>query len=96
MSIHGAVAGMPGDEWYGKLIGAHFDHHPPHERGTVLVEIANREHSIICQCGGREYWVDEWYNFRSHPRENQNLKILLRGDPESFKGGEHGSDHPLV
>lgn len=40
--------------------------------------------------------MDEWYNFTTHPRENARLRVLLRGDPESFKGGRMGSDHPLA
>lgn len=47
-------------------------------------------------CGGREGWKDEWYNFHMHPRENENLVVLLRGDTETFQGGMHGEDHPLA
>lgn len=96
VAIHGAAAGMPNDVWYGKLIGAHFDQHPPHEPGTVLVEDANQGHFITNCCGGRKDWHDEWYNFHTHPRENKNLNILLKGDPSSFQGGRHGEDHPLA
>ena len=74
---------------------AHFDMHPPAEPGTVVPEVSNQEHFIVNCCGGRQNWNDEWYNFRSHPRENNNLKILLKGDPKSFQGGKHGDDHPL-
>jgi type 1 glutamine amidotransferase len=96
VAIHGAAGGMGNDAWYGKLIGAHFDQHPPYEPGTVLVEDVNQKHFIMSGCGGRDNWNDEWYNFHTHPRENENLKILLRGDPKTFKGGKHGDDHPLA
>jgi type 1 glutamine amidotransferase len=96
VAIHGAAAGMPNDEWYGKLCGAHFDQHPDPEPGTVLIEQSNQNHFIPNCCGGRENWKDEWYNFHTHPRQNENLKILLRGDPKSFKGGKMGDDHPLA
>jgi type 1 glutamine amidotransferase len=96
VAIHGAAAGMPNDEWYGKMIGAHFDMHPPHEPGTVLAEEANHNHYIMNCCGGRQDWTDEWYNFRTHPRDNKSLKVLLKGDPRSFAGGKHGDDHPLA
>lgn len=95
VAIHGAVSGMPGDEWYGKLIGVHFDMHPPAEPGTVLVEEENQNHLIIQGQSGREGWMDEWYNFRTHPRKNENLKVLLKGDTKTFKGGKLGDDHPL-
>ena len=96
VAIHGAAAGMPNSPWYGALIGAHFKEHPPAEPGTVLIEPQNEKHFISSCCGGREDWMDEWYNFHTHPRENENLKILLRGDTKTFEGGEHGDDHPLA
>jgi len=96
VAIHGAAAGMPNDSWYGNLIGAHFNQHPPAESGTVIMEDSNKNHFIPSCCGGRENWNDEWYNFHTHPRENKNLKILLRGDSKTFAGGEHGDDHPLA
>jgi type 1 glutamine amidotransferase len=96
VAIHGAAAGMPDNEWYGKLCGAHFDQHPDPEPGTVLIEQENEKHFIPNCCGGREDWKDEWYNFHTHPRENANLRILLKGDPKSFQGGKMGEDHPLA
>jgi type 1 glutamine amidotransferase len=96
VGIHGAAAGMPDSEWYGRLIGAHFDMHPPAEVGTLIVETPNQDHCILNGAGGREGWKDEWYNFHAHPRENANLKILLKGDTKSFRGGKMGEDHPLV
>lgn len=96
VAIHGAAAGMPNSPWYGSLIGAHFKEHPPAEPGTVLIESQNENHFIPSCCGCRENWMDEWYNFHTHPRENENLKILLRGDAKTFAGGEHGDDHPLA
>lgn len=89
VAIHGAAAGMLKDEWYGKLIGAHFDSHPDPEAGRVLLETG-------IEGEGRDGWMDEWYNFRTHPRDNPNLKILLKGDTTSFSGGKMGDDHPLA
>ena len=96
VAIHGAAAGMQGNEWYAKLIGASFDMHPDAEAGTIIPESSTQDHYIMDCCGGREGWKDEWYNFRTHPRDNKNLEILLRGDPKTFQGGKHGDDHPLV
>jgi type 1 glutamine amidotransferase len=96
VAIHGAAAGMPNDKWYNELCGAHFDMHPDPEPGVVLIEEANQNHFIPNCCGGRKDWTDEWYNFHTHPRNNENLKILLRGDPTTFKGAKMGDDHPLA
>ncbi|KPI39591.1 uncharacterized protein AB675_3532 [Cyphellophora attinorum] len=98
VAVHGAAAAMTGDEWYGRMVGAHFDSHPDPEPGMVIVEESSAGHEILAGLAGlsrKDGWVDEWYNFRRHPRDNANLKILLRGDPKSFKGGKMGEDHPL-
>ncbi|KAL0932559.1 glycosyl hydrolase [Colletotrichum truncatum] len=100
VGVHAASSGMKSDEWYGKLVGAYFDFHPAPEEGTVVVEDA--KHYITaagetdaCACTERT-WMDEWYNFTSHPRRNGNLHILARGDPSTFAGGVMGDDHPLA
>ncbi|KAF2827521.1 secreted glycosyl hydrolase [Ophiobolus disseminans] len=96
VAVHGAAAGMPNNEWYGKLVGAHFDMHPEAEPGTVLIEESNKDHFILSCCSGRQGWKDEWYSFHTHPRKNENLRILLCGDSRSFHGGKMGDDHPLA
>ncbi|KAF3033825.1 hypothetical protein E8E12_004501 [Didymella heteroderae] len=95
--IHCAAAGMLSSEWYRTLIGAHFDMHPDPEPGSF--KVVNGSHPINYATGTEglpEKWTDEWYNFTSHPAENGNLEILLVGDTNSFKGGKHGSNHPLA
>ena len=95
VGIHGAAAAMLENEWYGKLVGAHFDSHPAPEHGRVVVEGQNRGHYLLDGCGERDGWMDEWYNFRDHPRANGGLNVLLKGDAASFSGGKMGDDHPL-
>ncbi|EFQ25787.1 glycosyl hydrolase [Colletotrichum graminicola] len=106
VGVHAAAAGLLEDDWYGRLIGAHFDHHPPPEEAACVVE--DPGHFVMRRgldpgktlTGAadvtRKRWTDEWYNFRSHPRENKNLHILIRGDPSTFEGGAMGDDHPLA
>ncbi|WYZ46825.1 hypothetical protein EsH8_IX_001050 [Colletotrichum jinshuiense] len=104
VGVHAAASGLRTDEWYGKLVGVHFDAHPPPEDGCCVVE--DPEHFIMRHDRGkapppaagevRKQWVDEWYNFMSHPRDNKNLHILVRGDPKSYQGGAMGDDHPLA
>ena len=93
-AIHGAAAGMLSSEWYGKLIGAHFDMHPEPETGSFVEPDAT--HPILSGGDIPKKWNDEWYSFVSHPASNMNLDILLRGDTTSFKGGKHGDNHPLA
>ncbi|CCF35851.1 glycosyl hydrolase [Colletotrichum higginsianum] len=106
VGVHAAASGLREDEWYGELVGAHFDQHPPPEKGVCIVE--DPEHFITMRDDGhgrntvdeadqtRKQWTDEWYNFLSHPRDNKNLHILARGDPSTFEGGAMGDDHPLA
>ncbi|KAF2020353.1 secreted glycosyl hydrolase [Aaosphaeria arxii CBS 175.79] len=94
IGIHGAAAGMPGHQWYNYLLGADFESHPPPELGRVLVE--NEHHWLSQSLVAPGQWEDEWYNYRNHPGDNQNLIILLRGDTSSFHGGKMGKYHPLA
>lgn len=101
VGIHAAAAGMLSDDWYGRLMGAHFHSHPEPERGTVIAEPAPLDDGTdgfqICPCREDvEDWMDEWYNFTTHPRQNANLRILMRGDTGTFAGSMMGDDHPLV
>ncbi|KAJ4179865.1 hypothetical protein NW759_017269, partial [Fusarium solani] len=74
VGIHGAAAGNLDSEWW-YLVGAHFAFHPAPEEGTLVVEGAG--HEIMSGSGVVERrWMDEcWYNFKSHPRENANLRV---------------------
>ncbi|KAM0426294.1 hypothetical protein ACHAPT_008334 [Fusarium lateritium] len=95
VGVHGAAGGNKDSEWYGRLVGAQFDYHPAPEEGTLVIE--DTRHEIMSGSSGRERrWMDEWYNFKTHPRENTNLHVLVRGDTSSFQGGNMGIDHPLV
>ncbi|KAH7139616.1 ThuA-like domain-containing protein [Dactylonectria estremocensis] len=95
IGIHGAAGGNLDSEWYGRLVGAQFADHPAPEEGTLVIEDAG--HEIMSRsAGGERRWMDEWYNFKTHPRENDSLHVLVRGDTSSFKGGKMGVDHPLV
>lgn len=97
VAVHGAAAGMLEDKTYATLVGALFDSHPPPEPGRVVVEEAARGHFILGGgAEGRDGWMDEWYNFTTHPRDNPRVRVLMRGDPATFQGGKMGEDHPLV
>ncbi|KAK3325111.1 ThuA-like domain-containing protein [Apodospora peruviana] len=43
-------------------------------------------------------WLDEWYNFKTHPLQvkDQRIHVLLTVDEASYKGGNHGDDHPIA
>lgn len=41
-------------------------------------------------------WFDEWYNFKTLPRERSDLQILLSVDESTYTGGQHPEYHPLM
>ncbi|KAJ4154521.1 hypothetical protein NW754_001469 [Fusarium falciforme] len=67
-------------EWYGRFVGAQFAYHPAPEEGTLVVEDAGHEIMSGSEAGERR-WMDEWYSFKTHPREN--VSQVLMGHEES-------------
>ena len=52
--------------WYGGLVGAYFESHPPIQDATV--EVSDRKHPSTADLPQRWQRTDEWYSFRSNPR----------------------------
>ncbi|KAK4120942.1 class I glutamine amidotransferase-like protein [Parathielavia appendiculata] len=112
VGVHCASFAMQSSEWYGRLIGGVFDNHPEPQPGRVLT-LDPKHPIMTCRCspdslqGSRRddvsaedserTWVDEWYNFKVHPRETSDgrLHVLLAVDEKSYKGGVHEDDHPV-
>jgi type 1 glutamine amidotransferase len=93
VGIHGASDADYGWPWYGGLIGAFFDSHPDIQMASVNVE----EAGDLATAGLPEPWVrtDEWYNFRTNPRD-AGVQVLLTLDESSYSGGSMGADHPIA
>ncbi|MGQ7869872.1 ThuA domain-containing protein [Sunxiuqinia sp. sy24] len=85
-------------DWYGKLNGAYFLTHPPAQKGTVIFEDHN--HPAMKAFEGMDSYttVDEWYSFKSNPREN--VHVLARLDENTIKKSDNDKwkmdDHPLI
>jgi type 1 glutamine amidotransferase len=78
--------------WYGRLVGAYFKGHPAIQPATILVE--DRKHPSTKMLPHPWKRTDEWYSFRSNPR--QEVHVLACLDDNSYKGGTMGSDHPIM
>ncbi|KAK4097595.1 class I glutamine amidotransferase-like protein [Parathielavia hyrcaniae] len=115
VAVHCASFAMPSSEWYGRLIGAVFDNHPAPQPGRVrtldpehpimtcrrLLDESHYERGDDEMTAGvvERTWVDEWYNFKAHPRRatpDGGLHVLLAVDEKSYEGGVHGDDHPVA
>lgn len=92
VGIHCASAGMLQNQWYGQLVGAAFTDHPEPQAGTVKIE--DTEHVLTRGLPNEWQWHDEWYNFRTNPRDN--VQVLMSIDESCYEGGKMGEDHPLA
>lgn len=92
MGVHAASDTEFEWPWYGRLVGAYFDGHPEIQEATVRVEHPSHPSTTMLP----EEWErrDEWYNFRSNPRDS--VQVLLTLDEETYEGGTMGDDHPIA
>ncbi|MDQ1091682.1 type 1 glutamine amidotransferase [Xanthomonas sacchari] len=75
--------------WYGRLVGAWFQSHPPGLQST----------RVQPERDGRPYgaaWPirDELYNFRHNPRGQ--VQVVATVDERLYAGGSMGADHPIA
>ncbi|KAH7085668.1 secreted glycosyl hydrolase [Paraphoma chrysanthemicola] len=85
LGIHSAASGMPKDEWYERLIGAHFDMHPPAEHGTILPSSSSGHVTLASSSLPKHDWLDEYYNFYFNP-SNPNTHLPSHSS--------HATPHP--
>ena len=90
MGIHAASTTDKNWPWYGRLVGAVFADHPEPQTGVVVV--TDRKNPATKQLPARWTRKDEWYNFRQVPI---GVHVLFTVDESTYKGGKHGSYHPL-
>lgn len=80
--------------WYGELVGAYFDGHPPIQ--TAVVNKTSVQHPSTSSFPSPWEVRDEWYNFRTNPADDQNISVLLLLDESTYNGGEMGPIHPIA
>ncbi|MEU2280416.1 ThuA domain-containing protein [Streptomyces sp. NPDC013178] len=92
VGIHAAADTEYDWPFYGGLAGAYFQSHPAIQPATVLVE--DRAHPATS--GLERTWnrTDEWYNYRSNPRDRAHVLASL--DESSYTGGTMNGDHPIA
>ncbi|MEU9332524.1 ThuA domain-containing protein [Streptomyces sp. NPDC048290] len=92
MGIHAAADTEYSWEFYGGLVGAYFDSHPAIQKATVRVE--DHDHPATGHLGETWERTDEWYNYRTNPREQ--AKVLATLDETTYQGGNMKGDHPIA
>ncbi|AYL38584.1 ThuA domain-containing protein [Streptomyces fungicidicus] len=92
VGVHAAACTEYDWPYYGELLGARFDRHPALQPGRVLTE--DRDHPATRHLPAVWEFTDEWYDFRTNPRDS--VRVLLSADESSYGGGGMGADHPLA
>ncbi|WP_371600133.1 ThuA domain-containing protein [Streptomyces sp. NBC_00564] len=92
VGIHAAADTEYDWAFYGDLAGAYFQSHPAIQPATVDVE--DRAHPATSGLPSTWNRTDEWYNYRSNPREHAHVLASL--DESSYTGGTMSGDHPIA
>ncbi len=93
VGVHAAADTEYDWPFYGGLVGAYFDSHPP---GTpqATVKVEDRNHPATAHLDAEWVRIDEWYNYRTNPRGQ--VHVLATLDEDSYGGGNMGEDHPIA
>jgi type 1 glutamine amidotransferase len=92
VGVHAAADTEYDWAFYGGLAGAYFQSHPAIQPATVDVE--DRAHPATAALARTWDRTDEWYNYRSNPRERAHVLASL--DESSYTGGTMHGDHPIA
>ncbi|MEW2516292.1 ThuA domain-containing protein [Streptomyces sp. NPDC046870] len=92
VGVHAAADTEYDWAFYGGLAGAYFQSHPAIQPATVRVE--DRAHPATSGLARTWNRTDEWYNYRSNPRERAHVLASL--DESSYTGGTMNGDHPIA
>ncbi|MFF9277216.1 ThuA domain-containing protein [Streptomyces griseosporeus] len=92
VGVHAAADTEYDWAFYGGLAGAYFRSHPAIQPATVDVE--DRAHPATSALARTWERTDEWYNYRSNPREHAHVLASL--DETSYTGGTMNGDHPIA
>ncbi|MEV0171424.1 ThuA domain-containing protein [Streptomyces sp. NPDC050803] len=92
MGVHAAADTEYDWTFYGGVVGAYFQSHPAIQPATVDVE--DHAHPATAQLPAEWNRTDEWYNYRSNPREQ--VHVLASLDESSYSGGTMNGDHPIA
>ncbi|MFF0088119.1 ThuA domain-containing protein [Streptomyces canus] len=92
VGIHAAADTEYDWAFYGGLAGAYFQSHPAIQPATVVAE--DRAHPSMSGLPPTWNRTDEWYNYRSNPRDRAHVLASL--DESSYAGGTMNGDHPIA
>jgi type 1 glutamine amidotransferase len=91
VGVHSATDTEYDWPWYGKMVGAYFEHHPNIQ--PAKINVVDHQHPSTSMLDSIWMRTDEWYNFKSL---NPEVNVLLTLDESSYQGGTMGEYHPLA
>ncbi len=94
VGVHSAADTEYGWPFYGAALGAWFQSHPAVQSADVAV--VDGTHPSTAHLPAKFSHRDEWYNFRTNPAKNPNIRVLLTLDEKTYSGGTMGSVHPIA
>jgi type 1 glutamine amidotransferase len=92
VGVHSATDTEYDWTWYGGLVGAYFSDHPAIQPASLRV--VDRVHPSTRGLPATWNRADEWYNFRSNPRDH--VHVLATLNETMYTGGSMGADHPIA
>ena len=78
--------------WYGKLVGAYFQSHPPEQQNAVLKKVSAFTPAKQDNLPVEWKRFDEWYNYK---KVSPDINVLYALDESTYSGGENGDNHPI-
>jgi type 1 glutamine amidotransferase len=96
VGIHSAADTEYDWTFYGSLLGAYFHSHPTgvEQLQQAAIDVEDANHASTEGLPLRWSRTDEWYNFQPNPRGA--VRVLATLDESTYRGGNMGSDHPIV
>jgi cytochrome c len=91
VGVHSATDGEYDWGWYNRLVGAQFESHP--EQQEAKLDVVDQTHISTKHLPKEWRRKDEWYNFK---RINPDVKVLIKIDETSYKGGKNNNNHPMA
>lgn len=91
VGIHAAADAEYDWSWYGSLVGGYFESHP--EQQEAVLQVVDPTHISTKHLPKEWKRKDEWYNFK---KLNPEVKVLIKIDEKSYKGGKNGDNHPMA
>ena len=86
--------------WYGGLVGAYFLDHPggANQFQVATMNVEDRRSAATRRLGRTWTREEEWYNFRSNPRDDVHVLLSVDEstyDPRGYTGSTGMGDHPI-